>query len=714
LFILANGFVAPRPLIFISAVSKEQKSARQLVSNTLQFLGYEPVWQDIFGTEQGDLREMLRRKIDECKGIVQLVGKCYGAEPPKPDETFGRVSYTQYEALYAKLRGKKVWYLFLDENFPGDAHQEEPSELRELQETYRRRLKSESQLYHPLNTREGLESSVLKLRDDLTRLRRGVKQWAAAVIILLVAITAAVLWLEHGQQQERRQIVEQNQELAQVNQKLTELLQSYPGTHAQIHEEQPNATAAEVDRQTYETLAEKSGVNPATLQAQLPERAQQIQMAADATPFQKASAAFMTRDYAQAERLALAAAGQAQQSLPPDVSAAIKGFQLAGYAADARTNDVASKYDDALSHYRAAQQLVDRASDPLQWAGLQRDIAFVLDEQGQYPAAEQSYRDALKEIQSVRPDGDKDLLALGNNLAITLFEQGKYAEAEVELRQVVAAANKSLDPNDPVLLLSHINLANVLLDQGEYPEAETECADVIKTETEAFGPANGYTLASRNNLAIVLLGEGKYDNAEKELQDLTALESTTLGPEHRYTLATRDTLALALLGGGKFVEAEEESRAVVTLREKVLGLNHPDTINSRNNLAHALNEEGKYTEAESLSREIIDLDSDTLGMKHPYRIESHHNLAVALAGEGRYDEAETEFWETINLRESVLGRLHPDTFSTYYQFALCLKAEGKPEEARKFAQQAVDGANKILGPTHPDTQKYQKLLTGLP
>ena len=110
--------MSPRPTIFISAVSRELRSARQLVANTLIFLGYQPVWQEIFGTESGDLRDLLRRQIDQCKGLVQLVGQCYGAEPPTPDEQFGRVSYTQYEALYARQRGKKIWYLFIDEHFP--------------------------------------------------------------------------------------------------------------------------------------------------------------------------------------------------------------------------------------------------------------------------------------------------------------------------------------------------------------------------------------------------------------------------------------------------------------------------------------------------------------------------------------------------------------------------------------------------------------------
>lgn len=45
-----------KPIIFISAVSKELAPSRQLVANTLLLLGYEPVWQDVFGTEAGDLK----------------------------------------------------------------------------------------------------------------------------------------------------------------------------------------------------------------------------------------------------------------------------------------------------------------------------------------------------------------------------------------------------------------------------------------------------------------------------------------------------------------------------------------------------------------------------------------------------------------------------------------------------------------------------------
>src|SRR3954464_8961538 len=142
---------------------------------------------------------MLRQQIDQCKGVVQLVGQSYGAEPPSPDEEFGRVSYTQFEALYARKRGKKVWYLFMDENFPIDAHESEPAELRNLQTAYRDTLKADTHLFHPLASREALEAGVLKLRDDLTQLRKGARRWAWGIAALLVVIALLVMWLVRGQ-----------------------------------------------------------------------------------------------------------------------------------------------------------------------------------------------------------------------------------------------------------------------------------------------------------------------------------------------------------------------------------------------------------------------------------------------------------------------------------------------------------------------------------
>jgi len=97
-----------QPSVFISCVSPEFRQTRSRVAAILTGLGYTPVIQEIFGTEPGDLRQVLRDKIDACEGLIQIVGQGYGAEPPEADAGYGRVSYTQSEFLYARAQKKKT------------------------------------------------------------------------------------------------------------------------------------------------------------------------------------------------------------------------------------------------------------------------------------------------------------------------------------------------------------------------------------------------------------------------------------------------------------------------------------------------------------------------------------------------------------------------------------------------------------------------------
>ncbi|WP_075090420.1 DUF4062 domain-containing protein [Verrucomicrobium spinosum] len=96
-----------KPVIFISAVSKELAPSRQLVANTLLLLGYEPCGRTSLARRPGTSKKVLRNKINRSRGVIQLVGNAYGFEPKTPDPEFGPVSYTQYEALYARKRGSR-------------------------------------------------------------------------------------------------------------------------------------------------------------------------------------------------------------------------------------------------------------------------------------------------------------------------------------------------------------------------------------------------------------------------------------------------------------------------------------------------------------------------------------------------------------------------------------------------------------------------------
>jgi Domain of unknown function (DUF4062) len=194
---MANTTMSSKPRIFISAVSSEFKTAREKVSHVLEFLGFEAEQQEIFGTESGDLRQVLQIKIDACEGLLQIVGFGYGAEPPTVDPEYGRVSYTQFEFLCARKKQKKTWLLFAGDtsvrdtpppllDLPLDPKQHDragyQAERRVLQSAYLDKLRQAEHIRWKYDNDTELENAVLKLRNDSEELRREFRAWQNTVV----------------------------------------------------------------------------------------------------------------------------------------------------------------------------------------------------------------------------------------------------------------------------------------------------------------------------------------------------------------------------------------------------------------------------------------------------------------------------------------------------------------------------------------------------
>jgi tetratricopeptide (TPR) repeat protein len=728
-----------RPGIFISAVSSELRSARQLVANTLTFLGYDPEWQEIFGTEEGDLRAILRRRIDSCKGVVQLVGRCYGAEPLVEDEQFGRVSYTQYEALYAKKRGKKVWYLFLDDGFPVDPHEPEDEVKQGLQTAYRTRLSADIHLYHPLETKEGLESSTLKLRDDLTKLRRGAKRWAVLIAVLLVVSVGLGLWNLERENEAQQQI---NHQLVEMRQIITQ----FPQREAEQRQAQPKEDREAARERTVQDLAKQYGLDPTKLERELPQFADRLKQSSSASAYERASAAYVSKNYNEAERLALIAVDEAKAANPPKNSDAIRALELAANAAEASVD-----YFQAMNWLREAEKLTDRVREPVEWADVQFAISLILYDQGQfaeaervlrevvtereralgpedpkalrarhnlaralifegkYAEAEAEYRTVLVQREKLLGPENRDTLVTRSGLALALDYQGKYALAEAEYRAVLKLEERLLGPENPDTLMTWSNLATILYSQGHYQESEAEIRNLLKIAEHALGPEDYLTVGNRANLGEVLYAEGKYPEAESEMNAALKLAEKTLGPEHPATLEYRNNLAESLNAEGKLAQAEMEFRSVLNAREKALGAEHPDTLTTREDLAENLNSAGKSAQAESGFREVLALRDRALGAEHPDTLSTRNRLAESLSAQGKYAEAEDELRKLLPLEEKVLSPSHPETLRTCSDLASCSQSRGESREAIQLAQRAAEGALKVLGPEHPNTKKYQEL-----
>jgi tetratricopeptide (TPR) repeat protein len=252
-----------KPRIFLSAVTRELHSARQLGANILTRLGYEPVWQDIFGTEAGDLRQMLRDKIDSCDGLIHLVGFGYGAEPAQPDAEFGRVSYTQYEYCYARRTGKKTWILFVQDGFPADlppdqldlppAGHPDPAayqtERRGLQDAWRARLRGEGQLRHAASTTADFELKFERLKDELQSLRRSFRAWQRVVVglLLLLLVGGGILYATVIRHREQMHMV--GEDVKDVHKSVGELKHS-------IEEQLAKIRPDDIRRQLRDTIEE--------------------------------------------------------------------------------------------------------------------------------------------------------------------------------------------------------------------------------------------------------------------------------------------------------------------------------------------------------------------------------------------------------------------------------------------------------------------------
>jgi tetratricopeptide (TPR) repeat protein len=707
--------VTPRPPIFISAVSRELRSARQLVANTLTFLGYQPIWQDIFGTEGGDLRGLLRQQIDQCKGVVQLVGQSYGAEPPTPDEEFGRVSYTQYEALYARKRGKKIWYLFIDETFPIDPHDAEPDELRELQAAYRHRLQSDTHIFHPLTSHEALEAGVLKLRDDLTRLRRGVKRWTLGVTGLLVFIAAMSLWLMQAQRRQSKALHKQGEQVSTIvdrYQKMQEALVRLAEVEAQTKEPGAKLSPEEQRARAYAVLEKDLGLPADTLAKELPGFALELYSRSDTSPLMRARAAYALNKFDEAEKLSLDGAAQDRQAYENTQrvgeerrKSAIESYVLAGQSAQKRI-----QYNDALAHFREAEKLTDRDRNPKEWAEVQQAIGDLSLDQGKYGEAENTLHAVVDVRAHTLGPEHRDTLRSRNSLANARWKQGNYAEAENDFRNAISAEERVLGPEHPETLRSRQGLATILYEKGRYAEAEAEHRVILTLMEKVLGQEHSDTLNSKNRLGLSIVQQGKYAEAEALFRDLIRTKQKILGPDHPDTLKSCNNLAMVLGGAGRHADAEAQYREVVKSQERVIGPEHPDTLRVRTNLSNELAQQGKYAEAETEYREITRIRGRVLRADHPDTLLSRSDLAWVFNFEHKYAEAEAEIRPVIKLQEKTIGADNPDTLFSCATLTEALLGQGKYAQAEAECCNLVGLQTRVIGPEHPETLESRSKL----
>jgi len=196
----------------------------------------------------------------------------------------------------------------------------------------------------------------------------------------------------------------------------------------------PQATQERV----YAELGKQLNVDPKLLREKLPQLAEQLKRIPEVPPFERANAAFVAKDYKEAEQLASSIADQIRDD-PTRRDEAIRALQLASWSAQARF-----QYADALRHLRAAENLTDRQASTRRMRthpGCDRQNTFsskrIMQRRSVYGAASSMYGPRLWGRNT------QTLYAVAWGLAVAMDAQGKYDAAANENREIVMVEEKA-------------------------------------------------------------------------------------------------------------------------------------------------------------------------------------------------------------------------------------------------------------------------------
>ena len=247
----------------------------------------------------------------------------------------------------------------------------------------------------------------------------------------------------------------------------------------------------------------------------------------------------------------------------------------------------------------SAQQAVQKAktiSETLEYGPIRTEVALqeglVLDEMGQYEAAEDALKEAL-ELASHFGQLDSMALAAREVMLVVGYRQRRTEEGQ-SYRPLV----DGLARHEPLAALrSRSDLAVALEAHGQHERAEAEHRAVLSLRQELLGPNHPHVAISRTNLANVLRTQGRYREAEVESRAALALRGGLLGAEHPLVAASHEALGRILADQDRYAEAKVHLQKALSLWQAAFGSDHPLVAMAWDNLADVQSEQDKHEEA---------------------------------------------------------------------------------------------------------------------
>ena len=316
------------------------------------------------------------------------------------------------------------------------------------------------------------------------------------------------------------------------------------------------------------------------------------------------------------------------------------------------------------------------ANDTASQLSAKGDLADVLDDRGEYAAAEAMAKEVLEQQTARLGAAHPNTVAALSSLASIYRKQGRLVDAEKTFQEAWERYRKILGEEHRSTVIAANNLGEILEKEGIYERAEPFLRGALDGSRKSFGETHPTTMTTMNNLALLYESQGVFDKAEPLYQSVIAVFSKTIGPKHPDTIASTNNLAYLYMLKGEYDRAAAMFKQVHEAWVKAYGPRHQNTLKALNNLARATHRLGKLKDAEPLFNQALASRRSVLGEKHIDTLRSMHDLAALYRSSKRVKDAEDLLRKTLALDESVLGPSHPYTFETLNTLASTLEDKG--------------------------------------
>lgn len=204
-----------------------------------------------------------------------------------------------------------------------------------------------------------------------------------------------------------------------------------------------------------------------------------------------------------------------------------------------------------------------------------------------------------------------------------------------------------------------------------------------------------------NNLSCVLgsLGDmaGALDYSKKAL-DLTKSEYGDMHPE---TANSYMNLGCSYADLKMYYEAIEHLQVAMNIHRKILGDNHPDTANAYNNIGEVWFLMGDYQKAKDYHLKSLEIRKSIPSLSPLDTAESLDNLCAVYCSLYEYSKALNFGLQALAIQEKHLPANHPDIAKTRMHLCHVYAKMGKVEEALSNGRSSLESYFHSLGIYHP-------------